>query len=148
MKKIVFATLLGIAIQQFSQANAQTVPSLSTGKLNAGNLLSQLAGAIKPSSFLSSWSSGKAGWLSKVGKISNVSGLASSISSLAGFIKPGMFKNGFNLNGLQQAASSVKTMTDAAGLLKNLEGGLKPEAMTGGWTGKRDGWLKDVEALK
>jgi hypothetical protein len=39
-------------------------------------------------------------------------------------------------------------MSDATGLLKNLEGNLKPEAMTADWAGKRSGWLTALDLLK
>jgi hypothetical protein len=33
-------------------------------------------------------------------------------------------------------------MSDASGVLKDLESGLKPEAMTDAWAGKRNSWLE------
>jgi len=39
-------------------------------------------------------------------------------------------------------------MADAAGLLKKLEGGLKPEAMVSGWSGERNTWLSALNLLK
>lgn len=147
MKKAI-STLMIIAIMHAAITVQAQVPSLNTGKLNAGSLLTQLSSAIKPTSFLSSWASGKAGWLGQAGKIASATGLANSVSSLAGFIKPSMFKNGFSLDNLTKAASAAKTMSDATGLLKTLEGGLKPEALTSDWAGKRTGWLSALSALK
>ena len=115
---------------------------------NAAGLLKQFTNAIKPSSFLDSWKTGKAGFLGDAGKISSAAGLAKSVSSLAGFLKPGMFKDGFDIKSLEQAAGTAKTMSEAAGLLTNLEGGLKPEAMSDSWAGKRSGWLSALSLLK
>lgn len=39
-------------------------------------------------------------------------------------------------------------MSDATGLLKNLEGGLKPEAMTSEWAGKKNSWLSALQLLQ
>lgn len=128
--------------------NAQTIPTVNTGKLNVGQLLSQFAGAIKPASFLSSWTAGKSGWLSKAAKVVDATGLAKSVSSLAGFIKPGSFKDAFSLKNLQQAATTAKTMGEATSLLKNLEGGIKPDAMTSGWNDKRTSWLSALSLIK
>jgi hypothetical protein len=149
MKKtpiLIAVIILGMTI---SNLNAQ-LPQLSTEnqKVNAASLLTQLTNAIKPSSFLENWASGKSGWLSKAAKAVNPSAIASSVSSLAGFIKPGMFKNGFSLQNLQKAASAAKTMNDASGLLKNFESGLKPEAMNDSWAGKRNSWLGALNLIK
>jgi hypothetical protein len=59
-----------------------------------------------------------------------------------------MFKSGFNVPDLTQAAGAAKTMADATGLLKNLEGGLKPEAMTTDWASKKTSWLSALNLLK
>jgi len=147
MKNIITLTALLIGAQFFCRSDAQ-VPKAPTDKVNAGNLVSQFANAIKPSSFLSDWSSGKSGWLASAGKIASGGQMASSISSLAGFIKPGMFKSGFNLQALQQAASAAKTMGEATGLLKNLEKGLKPEAMSSDWASKKTSWESALQMLK
>jgi hypothetical protein len=146
MKRMILIMLLVIPI--VVTVNAQKIPTVNTGKANVGQLLSQFAGAIKPASFLSSWTAGKSGWLSKAAKVADASGLAGSVSSLAGFIKPGMFKNGFSLKNLQQAATTAKTMGEATNLLKDLEGGIKPEAMTSGWNDKRTGWLSALSLIK
>jgi hypothetical protein len=140
MRKILLLTTVFFVTQSFAPAKAP-IP-------NVGDLVKQFTSAIKPSSFLNSWTKGKSGFLSNAAKITSASGLAKSVSSLAGFIKPTMFKDGFNLKGLQQGASTAKTMTDATGLLKNLEEGLKPEAMTDDWASKKTGWLSALSLLK
>jgi hypothetical protein len=39
-------------------------------------------------------------------------------------------------------------MVQAVSLLKNLEGGLKPEAFESGWAQKRTGWLSALNLIK
>lgn len=118
-------------------------------KPNIGNLLTQFAGALKPTSFLGSWASGgKTDWLSAASKVTNAADIAKSVSSLAGFIKPNLFKSGFSLDGLLKTANTVNTISSATGLLKNLEGGLKPEAFLSSWSSKRSGWLSALSLLK
>ena len=147
MRRIIFAATLTLITLCYYNANAQ-VPSVGTHPVNAGSLLTQFAKAIKPASFLSSWASGKSGWLSKAAKVASAPGMASSISSLAGFIKPSMFKSGFNVQELMSAAGAAKSMSDATGLLKNLEGGLKPEAMSSDWGAKKTSWESALALLK
>ena len=124
------------------------VPTTKAPSVNAGSLLTQFTNAIKPSSFTDSWGKEKTNWLGTAGKVNDAAGLAGSIGSLAGFIKPGLFKGGFDVQSLIKSASSIKTMAESAGLLKKLEGGLKPEAMVSGWAGKRAGWLSALNLLK
>ena len=59
-----------------------------------------------------------------------------------------MFKEAFKVENLLQTATKAKTMAQADGLLKNLEGGLKPEAMVSGWAGKKSAWLNALNLLK
>ena len=129
------------------------LPNLSKGTipsaLNAGKLITQLTGALKPTSFTDAWTGGKTGFMGKAQKVSDAVSMASTVASLAGFIKPNLFKEGSSATGILQTANKVKTMTDAAGLLKSFEGGLKPEAFTSAWTGgERSGWLSALNLLK
>ena len=123
------------------------VPTVSNN-LNAGKLLVELINNIKPASMISSFAGKKSSLIANATKAVSGPALAKTISSLAGYIKPGMFKQGFNLKSLQQAASTAKSFTDAAGLMKNLEGGIKQEGMTDGWADKRAGWLSNLDLLK
>lgn len=151
MKKIISLSALCLFVLFSAQAQ---LPDLSKAKAGAattagpGKLLTQLAGAIKPTSFLSSWAGSKSSWLSKAGKVTDAVGTAQSVASLAGFVKPDMFKSGFNVSNLIQTANTVKTMSAATGVLKNLEGGLKPEALSDGWNQQRGGWLSALNLLK
>jgi len=132
-----------------SQAQLKDVLSKAGGSSSPSSLLTQFAGALKPTSFLSSWASGgKSSWLSAAGKVSDAISMAKSVSSLTSFIKPSMFKQGFNVGSITQAASTVKTLSDAGGLLKNLEGGLKPEAFLSSWASKRPAFDKALSLLK
>ncbi|HKH61947.1 MAG TPA: hypothetical protein VKA49_13995 [Flavitalea sp.] len=74
--------------------------------------------------------------------------MASTISSLAGFIKPSLFKPGTTASSIVGAAGKVQTMAQAAGLLRTFEGGLKPETFASGWSGQRSGWLSALNLLK
>jgi hypothetical protein len=150
MKQILFVAMLlsMIAINQTLSAQAPSVKAPTTTAPNIGNLMSQFTDGINPSSFTDKWADGKAGFLGNAGKIAGAAGLGQSITSLAGFIKPEMFTKGFNIQSLLSTAATVKTMTQATGLLKNLEGGLKPEAFVSGWAGKRSGWLSALSLIK
>lgn len=116
--------------------------------LNAGKLITQLTGALKPTSFTDAWTGGKSGFMSKAQKVSDAVSMASTVASLAGFIKPSLFKEGSSAAGILQTANTVKTMTDATGLLKSFEGGLKPEAFTSAWSGERSSWQSALNLLK
>ena len=145
---LLFLTSVGFLTTQAQLKDALNKTATST-KANIGSLLSQFAGAIKPTSFLSSWASGgKTDFLSTASKVTDAVGVGKSISSLAGFIKPDMFKSGFDVSKLIQTANTVKTLSSAAGLLKNLEGGLKPEALLSTWTSQKPAWLSALNLIK
>lgn len=150
MKQLSLFLLFACMISFSSQAQLKDALSkASSGAPKPGNLLSQFAGALKPTSFLPSWGSGgKTDWLSAAGKVSNAVSMAKSVTSLTSFIKPDLFKSGFNVGSLTQAASAAKTYSDASGVLKSLEGGLKPEAFLSSWAGQRSGWLNALNLLK
>ena len=124
------------------------VQTTKDASVNIGSLVKQFTKAIKPSSFIDSWGKEKNNWLGAAKKVKDPAALASSIGSLAGFIKPGLFKGGFDVQNLISSASSIKTMAESTGLLKSLEGGLKPEAMEDSWAGKRAGWLSALDLIK
>lgn len=149
MRTIVFA-LLVIAFST-SVAQAQ-IPGVSKdgvlSAVNAGSLLTQFTDAIKPTSFTDSWSGEKTSFLSKASKVSDAVSTASTISSLAGFIKPDLFKNGVSAGSISKTANTVKTLSQVASLLKTFEGGLKPEAFLSSWSGQRTGWLSALNLLK
>ena len=151
MKKFSLFLLFSSLIVLTTEAQLKDALSKASaaGAPNPGSLLTQFAGALKPSSFLPSWGSGgKTNWLSAAGKVSNAVSMAKSVSSLSSFIKPTMFKQGFNAGSIASAASAVKTYSDASGVLKSLEGGLKPEAFVSSWASKRSGWLSALNLLK
>ncbi|MHA4809267.1 hypothetical protein ACX0G9_14240 [Flavitalea flava] len=152
MKKISLLLVLALSLTVFnSQAQLNVVLTKAgvSSKANAGSLLSQFSGALQPSSFLPGWAGGgKTNWLSAAGKVSDAASMGKSISSLAGFINPEMFKQGFNIASLTQAAGTVKSLSAAGGLLKNLEGGLKPAAFLSSWASKRPAWLNALNLLK
>jgi len=126
---------------------AKADATAATGS-KAGKLLTQFGSAIKTTSLLSSFAGQKSGWLAKAGKVADAASMASSVASLAGGIKPEMFKSGFNVNTLISAASTVKTMSAAGGLLKNLSGGLKPEALSSSFAAQKPGGETALSLLK
>jgi hypothetical protein len=141
--------LLVIGLVGTSQAQLKDVVSKAGGSSSPSSLLTQFAGALKPGSFLSSWATGgKTNWLSAAGKVSDAIGMAKSVSSLTSFIKPSMLKQGFNASSITQAAGTANTYADAGGLLKSLEGGLKPEAFLSSWASKRPAFDKALSMLK
>ncbi|ANE51440.1 hypothetical protein [Flavisolibacter tropicus] len=130
----------GLCSATYAQLPNVTAPATSS-VANIGQMVTQLVGAIKPSSFTNAWSGEKANWMQKAqGAVSDASGLASSISSLAGFIKPGLFKKGFSAAGIADLAKNVTSLSGAAGLLKSFAGGLKPKAFNPEWKGQQSGW--------
>lgn len=145
--KNILLLLVMVLTVAFSQGQ---IPDLSkSGGQSANSLLKQFEGQIKPSSFLSSWASGgKSKWLNAAGKVSDAVGMAKSVSSLGSFIKPELFKQGTNPASLTQGASAVKSFSDAGGLLKNLEGGLKPEAFLSSWATKKPAFMSALNMLK
>jgi len=149
MKSFPILFALSCLVTLSSQAQLPDALSKATGSANAGSLLKQFSSAIKPTSFLPSWASGgKTNWFAAAGKVSDAVSMAKQASALAGFIKPAMFKTGFNVGSLTQAASAVKTYSNASGVLKSLEGGLNPEAMVSSWASKRSSWLSALNLLK
>ena len=145
---IVVVCSLYLSCVQVSAQDIKGIPTLPNAASQAGTVLSQFMKGIKPSSFIDSWAKEKGGWLSAVGKIKDVPGMIKNITSLSKFIKPSMFKSGFSAESLMKTASTAKTMADAGNLLKNLEGGMKPEAMVDGWAGKKNSWLSALNMLK
>jgi hypothetical protein len=144
--------LTTLALLVIYTAQAQ-LPKLNTnavtGGANAGQLLTQFISAIKPSSFTSAFSgANKEGLLSKAKKAASAVDIASTVSSLAGYIKPDMFKQGTTAKSIMDMGSKVTTMTQAAGLLKSFEGGLKPDALSSTWASIRPGWLTALNQLK
>lgn len=147
--KMILIVAIAAMLLSAKGAYAQVqVPATKGTPVNAGSLLTQFTNAIKPTTFTDGWAGEKNNWLAGASKATDAAGLASSIGSLAGFIKPGMFKSGFDVQSLIKSASTIKTMAESAGLLKKLEGGLKPEAMISSWAGKRAGWLNALKLLK
>jgi len=152
MKKII---CLFFVLPLFIAVNAQ-IPDLNKAKADAtaatsssaGKLLTQFGSALNTTSLLSSFAGQKTGWLAKASKVTDAAGMASSVATLAGGIKPSMFKSGFNVNSIISAASTVKTMASAGGLLKSLSGGLKPEALSSSFATQKPAWESALSLLK
>ena len=149
MKKMLASFLLPVLLCTYVHAQLPKVnKSAITSAVNPGQLLTQFTSALKPTSFLSSFAGAKDGILGKAQKAASALEIANTVSSLVGFIKPDMFKQGSTAKSLMDMAGKAKTMTDAAGLLKSFEGGLKPEAFTSSWATSKPGWLSALNQLK
>ena len=144
------AFLLLLVMGLAANVSKAQIPDLSkAGAPNPGNLLKEFAGQLKPGAMLSSWASGaKAKWLSTVSKVKDAAGMAKGISSLTSFIKPESFLKGFDPASITQGAGAVKSLSDAGGLLKNLEGGLKPESFLSSWAAKKPTFNSALDMLK
>ena len=146
MKRTIFMAMLiisigGINVQCGSKAATSASPNISS-------LLGQLTNAINPSAFTDAFAGSKSGFLNGLSSVTNAGGIASTVSSLAGFIKPDMFKTGISPQTIADGAGKVASMADATGLLTTFEGGLKPEAFVADWASKRSGWLNALSMLK
>ncbi|HTE12310.1 MAG TPA: hypothetical protein VK645_15105 [Chitinophagaceae bacterium] len=153
MKKLLS---LSLVLSLFITAQAQLPDAVTKAKTDAtastaskaGKLLTQFGGAIKTTSLLSSFAGQKSGWMAKAGKVADAASMASSVASLAGGIKPDMFKTGFDVKSLISSASTVTTMASAGGMLKNLSNGLKPEALSSSFAAQKPGWETALSLLK
>ncbi len=153
MKRII---CLSLVLSLFVIVHAQIPDAITKAKTDAtasvgskaGKLLTQFGSAIKTTSLLSSFAGQKSGWLAKAGKVADAASMASSVASLAGGIKPAMFKSGFDVKSLISSASTVTTLASAGGLLKNLEGGLKPEAISSSFAAQKPAWETALSLLK
>ena len=153
MKKLLS---LSLVLSLFITAQAQIPDAVTKAKTDAtastaskaGKLLTQFGGAIKTTSLLSSFAGQKSGWMAKAGKVADAASMASSVASLAGGIKPDMFKTGFDVKSLISSASTVTTMASAGGMLKNLSNGLKPEALSSSFAAQKPGWETALSLLK
>ncbi|MEP6726996.1 MAG: hypothetical protein ABJC98_14350 [Bacteroidota bacterium] len=153
MKKLISLSLvlsLFIVVQaQIPDAitKAKTDAGASAGS-KAGKLLTQFGNAVKTTSLLSSFAGQKSGWLAKAGKVADAASMASSVATLAGGIKPTMFKSGFDVKSLISSASTITTMASAGSMLKSLSGGLKPEALSSSFAAQKPGWETALSLLK
>jgi hypothetical protein len=111
-------------------------------------IFTQLLNSIKSTSFISSFAKQKQSLLNNVEKAKDPAAVAKNISTLVSFIKPEMFNKNFNSAALIKPATAPKTMPAAVALLKDLETGLKPEAISDFWKLQKTGWLADINKVK
>ncbi|OQP60682.1 hypothetical protein A3860_32295 [Niastella vici] len=149
MKRLLASIML--LIISCSLVHAQ-LPTLKKGALataaNPGQLLTQFTNALKPTSFTSAWTGAKEGVMAKAQKAASAVEIASTVSTLVGYIKPDLFKQGSTAKSLLDMSNKVKNMSEATSLLKSFEGGLQPTAFTGNWSSMRTGWLSALNQLK
>lgn len=90
----------------------------------------------------------KKGFIKDAKKLTDAASIGQHINKLMGFIKPGMFKGGVDVNQLMDAANSVKSIADATGIMKKLQDSLLPKAFKGSWAGKKqDAFNTALDAL-
>lgn len=90
----------------------------------------------------------KKGFIKDAKKMTDAASIGGHINKLMGFIKPGMFKEGVNVNELMDAANSVKSIAEATGIMKKLQNSLLPKAFKGSWAGKKqDAFNTALDAL-
>jgi hypothetical protein len=155
MKKILIISgmVLGTCqvMGQLPNVKTPVVPAIAAPAAapNIGNLLGQFAGAIRPAAFTDAWAGGERdNFMGGLGNVTTAASLGQNIGTLAGFLRPNQFRKGFNLQGLLNTASTVTTLVQAVGLLRNLEGGLQPSALSSGWSGQRQGWLNTLNLIR
>lgn len=146
--KTLLTSLVLLVITSAVQAQFPTAVNAAKSAVNGGQLLSQFTNALKPTSFTSGWTDAKDGIMGKAQKATKAIEIASTVSTVLGYIKPDMFKQGSTAAGLISTANKVKTMGEASGLLKSVEGSLKPEAFTSNWSTNRPAWLAALNQLK
>jgi hypothetical protein len=129
---------------QFVNKNKPVSPEEVAKQLPA-QLFTQLVNSVKPTSFTSSFAKQKQTLLNNAAKAKDAAQVSKNIASLVSFIKPIMFKNNFNTNNLLNAAT---TMPAAMALLKDLESGLKPEAISDFWKLQKTNWIADINKVK
>jgi hypothetical protein len=128
--------------------NSKPVSADSVIKQLPAQLFTQLLNSVKPNSFTSAFAKQKKTLLATAAKTKDPATVAKNISSFISFIKPEMFKTGFNIPGLLTAADGSKTMPAAMSVLKNLEDGLKAEAISDIWKLQRNNWMADINKIK
>jgi hypothetical protein len=147
MRLYIYLLPLFIVFGVIKPSTSPPLLSHMANTVDAGKLLGQLVSALKPSSFTDAFKKEKTNWLDKAKGAADPASLASSVTSLTSFIKPGLFKTGA-LPGILSAAGAVKSMPQVGNLLKSLEGGLKPEAFASTWPAQKTGWLSALSMLK
>jgi hypothetical protein len=145
---LLFFVMTRLVTVTYAQLPNVSAPS-TNAVANIGQLVTQLVGAIKPGSFTSAWDGEKANWMQKTqSTASDAQGIAGSVASLAGFIKPDLFKQGYSAQGISELAQKVTSLSGATTLLKTFEEGLKPKAYTDEWQDQRGGWQKTLDVLQ
>ncbi len=114
-------------------ASAQ-LPSMG----GAGDLLGKFANdALDDDAMKPEFKDMKKGFIKDAKKMTDAASIGAHVNKLMGFIKPGMFKEGVDVNQLMDAANSVKSIAEATGIMKKLQDSLLPKAFKGSWAGKK-----------
>ncbi len=131
-----------------AQLNPNMEQSAENRKQMPERVLVQFTNGLNPASFVTSFPKEKNAFITKTSKINTPQDFAKSVSILAGYIKPDMFKSDFNVSQFKNQSLKVKTTQEAGDLIKNLEKNLKPIAFSGVWNLQKKGWVDNVNNLK
>lgn len=129
---------------------ASTVVSAQLpGMGGAGDLLGQFTkDALADDAMKPEFMDMKKGFIKDAKKLTDAASIGTHVNKLMGFIKPGMFKEGVDVNQLMDAANSVKSIAEATGVMKKLQDSLLPKAFKGSWAGKKqDAFNAALDAL-
>lgn len=74
--------------------------------------------------------------------------LAQKITTVLSFIKPEMLKKEFNKTAFDNSATTAVTMVSVVALLKELEAGLKADALENIWSFQKKAWLSDISKVE
>src|SRR5688572_27786403 len=118
---MILITISGLNLQCGPKPQATVAPSISS-------LLGQLTSAINPAAFTDAWAGSKGNFTNGLSSVGSASGIAGSVSTLAAYIKPEMFKPGITPQAVADSANQVTDMEKATRLLRGFEGNLRPEA--------------------
>ncbi|WP_462252275.1 hypothetical protein [Ferruginibacter sp.] len=151
MKKIIILLPLFVlcCFAAMAQLNKSTIApnEIVIKELPAKVFTQFLQSAVKSTAYKGSFAKEKKALLKNI-ESSDPALIAKKISLLTGLIKADMFKNNFNTLSITSRSATVTTMPAAITLLKDVEAGLKPEAITGIWGLQRNAWLEEVNKIK
>lgn len=128
---------------------AITVTNAQIPTMGAGDLLNQFTKkGLSDEAMTPEFKDVKKDFLKSAKTMTDAADIGMHINKLVGFIKPGMFKNGVDVNQLMEMGSSVASIADAAGLLGKLQDSLIPGAFKSGWGKQQDAFNSALDALK
>ena len=145
MKTLLTTLFLAVAM---TTVYAQIPSSMSemTGGGGIGDALSQFASkGLSADALSDGFDVGK--FANDVKGVSDIASIGGHVNNLIGHIKPGMFKEGVDVNKLLDMGNSAKSIADATGLLKGLDNSLLGKAFKSDWSSQRPAWQNALDLL-